>query len=56
MSSAGKDIIRLECLKALLFSFIRDEHTVDSLCYCDSPKKYKNCHGKDFIKRCKTIN
>ena len=45
-----KEVVDLQIRIEILLNNGGNEH---SKCFCDSGRKYKNCHGKDFKKRMK---
>jgi hypothetical protein len=52
MHPATIDIIRMyESLQPKYLEYIRSGGIPDNTCFCGSPKHYKNCHGKPFLKK-----
>ncbi len=41
----------LMVFKNNLSYMLENGDNLSSTCYCGSQRKYKNCHGKDFLKR-----
>ncbi len=56
LSSEQKEVwLYLKGLKDLINLSLQDNRTRESMCYCDSKKIYKNCHGKDLAKTLKKL-
>ncbi|GAB5417845.1 MAG: hypothetical protein Crog4KO_24070 [Crocinitomicaceae bacterium] len=50
-----KEIVHHVNLRATIAQLLNDGKTIEDLCFCNSMKKYKNCHGSGFIKKIRQI-